>query len=98
VAVAHPVIRRDRIAAFGVHDADGEAVVVVAEPVRETDGEHADPVEVARAVRRAVSREHDIAVRDFRLVPPGTVPRTSSGKLSRTATRSWFLTTRGGDG
>ncbi|GAB3005294.1 fatty acyl-AMP ligase [Amycolatopsis acidiphila] len=89
-AQAHPAIRRDRVAAFGVRDARGEGVVVVAEQARETE---VDPKEVSRAVLRAVGREHEVALRSFRLVPPGALPRTSSGKVARSAAR-----TRYGDG
>jgi acyl-CoA synthetase (AMP-forming)/AMP-acid ligase II len=90
VARAHSAIRPDRIAAFAIPTTEGEAVVVVAERARDTDG---DPEEVARAVRQAVSQEHDLALRAFHLVPVGAVPRTSSGKVSRSAAR-----TRYGDG
>lgn len=89
-AQAHPAIRRDRVAAFGVSDARGEGVVVVAEQVREAE---VDPKEVSRAVLRAVGREHEVALRSFHLVPPGALPRTSSGKVSRPA-----ALTRYGDG
>jgi acyl-CoA synthetase (AMP-forming)/AMP-acid ligase II len=87
VARAHPAIRPDRIAAFAIPAAEGEGVVVVAERARDTDG---DPEEVARAVRRAVSQEHDVALRAFHLVPVGAVPRTSSGKVSRSAARARY--------
>ncbi|TNC28728.1 fatty acyl-AMP ligase [Amycolatopsis alkalitolerans] len=86
-AQAHPAIRRDRVAAFGVQDARGEGVVVVAERVRQTE---VDPKEVSRAVLRAVGREHEIALRSFHLVPPGALPRTSSGKVSRSAAKKVY--------
>jgi acyl-CoA synthetase (AMP-forming)/AMP-acid ligase II len=86
-AQAHPAIRRDRVAAFGVSDARGEGVVVVAERVRDLE---VDPKEVARAVLRAVGREHEVALRSFHLVPTGALPRTSSGKVSRSAARTRY--------
>jgi acyl-CoA synthetase (AMP-forming)/AMP-acid ligase II len=89
-AQAHPAIRRDRVAAFGVSDGRREGVVVVAERMPESE---VDPKEVSRAVLRAVGREHEVALRAFHLVPPGALPRTSSGKVSRSAAR-----TRYGDG
>jgi len=39
----------------------------------------------------SVVAEHDVALRDFRLLEPGTVPRTSSGKVARGAARAAFL-------
>lgn len=84
---AHPAIRADRVAAYGVSDDRGEGVVVIAEWVRDAD---ADELEVTRAARRAVSREHGVAVRAMRLVSPGELPRTSSGKISRSAARARY--------
>jgi acyl-CoA synthetase (AMP-forming)/AMP-acid ligase II len=87
VANAHPAIRRDRVAAFAVADEHGEGVMVVAELV---PGADADEGELGRAARAAVATEHDLAIREFRTVPAGTVPRTSSGKIARSAARARF--------
>jgi long chain fatty acid CoA FadD26 len=46
---------------------------------------------VARAVRGAVSARHGLRLADVVLVPPGTVARTSSGKVSRALTRKRYL-------
>ncbi|MTD59474.1 fatty acyl-AMP ligase [Amycolatopsis pithecellobii] len=86
-AQAHPAIRRDRVAAFGVNDARGEGVVVVAERLRDAE---AVPKDVSRAILRAVGREHEIAVRSVQLVEPGALPRTSSGKVARSATKERY--------
>ncbi|MDV9178982.1 fatty-acid--CoA ligase, partial [Streptomyces sp. W16] len=50
-----------------------------------------DPKEVAAAVRAAVSARHGLRLADVLLLPPGTVPRTTSGKISRTLTRARYL-------
>jgi acyl-CoA synthetase (AMP-forming)/AMP-acid ligase II len=89
VEEAHPAVGRHRVAAFSVQAADGEAMVVVAEVSR-----HAvdvDASEVAAAVRHAVSARHGVAVHDVVLVVPNDVPRTSSGKIARSATREKYL-------
>ncbi|MHC5909135.1 hypothetical protein ACVNF4_35505, partial [Streptomyces sp. S6] len=44
-----------------------------------------------RAVRAAVSARHGLRLAEVLLVPPGAVPRTSSGKVSRTLTRARYL-------
>ena len=91
---AHPVIRRDRVAAFAVPGGGGvdrDHLVVVAERARRVDAGHVDPAEVARAVRGAVSAHHDLRLHDFLLVEPGMVPRTSSGKIARSASRERYL-------
>lgn len=82
VARAHPAIRRDRVAAFGVSDERGEGVVVVAEW-----DERPEPKEVTRAVFRAVAAAHEVSLRAVRLVTAGELPRTSSGKVARAATK-----------
>ncbi|SFW84712.1 fatty acyl-AMP ligase [Amycolatopsis australiensis] len=89
---AHPAIRRDRVAAFGVTDERGEGAMVVAECVRDAG---ADVKEVTRAVLRAVSREHDLTLRAVHLVPSGGLPRTSSGKVARSAARARYGGARG---
>jgi long chain fatty acid CoA FadD26 len=88
---AHPAVRRDRLAAFGVPGAAGERVVVVAEHVRAKRLTEIDVPAVVRAVRAAVSGRHGLRLAEFVLVPPGVVPRTSSGKVSRTLTRERYL-------
>ncbi|MFJ7210382.1 fatty acyl-AMP ligase [Amycolatopsis sp. NPDC098790] len=84
VEAAHPAIRQARVAAFAVRDGGGEGVAVVA-------GCTAPGDDVETAVRRAVSAGHDLPLRALWLVPPGAVPRTSSGKVSRAAARDrWW--------
>ncbi|KFG05533.1 fatty acyl-AMP ligase [Streptomyces scabiei] len=87
----HPAVRRDRLAAFGVPDGSGERVVVVAEHARGVPVADLDVPALVRTVRAAVSARHGLRLADVVLVPPGTVPRTSSGKVSRTLTRERYL-------
>ena len=90
VEEAHEVIAQRRLAAFSIPTDGGEALVVVAERYRHVDatGKLAD---AAAAAREAVSREHAIALHDFVLVEPDTIPRTSSGKIARKASRTAYL-------
>ena len=55
------------------------------------DTESVDQSRVRARVRAAVSRRYDVRVRDVLVVEPGSVPRTSSGKLSRSACRDRYL-------
>ncbi|MFI8301299.1 fatty acyl-AMP ligase [Streptomyces nigra] len=91
VQEAHPAIRPHHIAAFAVTSDDGESLVVVAEHRRDLD--HPDMLveEVAQAVRTAVAKRHGIRVHDFVLAPPGAIPHTTSGKVSRSACRKQYL-------
>ncbi|GAP45637.1 fatty acyl-AMP ligase [Streptomyces azureus] len=86
-----PVVRRDRLAAFAVPGGGGERVVIVAEHARTARLAELDVPAVVRAVRGAVSARHGLRLADVVLVPPGTVPRTSSGKVSRALTRARYL-------
>jgi len=88
---AHPVIRRDRVAAFAAPGEAGDRLVVVAERTRQAAVERVDPAEVTRAVRAAVSTRHGAPLHDFRLVRPGAIPRTSSGKIARSACCERYL-------
>jgi fatty acid CoA ligase FadD32 len=88
---AHPAIRPDRVAAFAAPVEDGPCLVVVAERARQNGGGPADVAEVARAVRAAVSAHHGIGLLDFRLLRPGAIPRTSSGKIARSACLERYL-------
>jgi fatty-acyl-CoA synthase len=76
--------------AFGVHDArkGTQDLVVVCERRKGDDGSHED---VARMLRRDVLAELDVIVSDVRFVERGTIPRTTSGKVGRRASRDRYL-------
>ena len=48
------------------------------------------PAEIVRDIRRAVWQHHDLALHDVVLAEPGTIPRTTSGKVSRTECRARY--------
>ncbi|MFF5182822.1 fatty acyl-AMP ligase [Streptomyces sp. NPDC000345] len=91
VESAHPAVRRHHTAAFSVLTDDGERLVVVAEHARDLAAPHSVLEEATRAVRAAVSTAHAVAVHDFVLAGPGTVPHTTSGKVARGACRERYL-------
>ncbi|WP_410650167.1 fatty acyl-AMP ligase [Amycolatopsis sp. cmx-4-54] len=93
VAAAHPVLGPERVAAFSVDGDEGEGVVVVAERARKSSD--LDEAEIARAATRAVAERHDVRLRAFFLVKPGGLPRTSSGKVARSAARTRYWTADG---
>ena len=45
-----------------------------------------------KAIRTAVVEEHDLSIFAIKLLKPGTIPKTSSGKIQRNACRIAFLT------
>jgi acyl-CoA synthetase (AMP-forming)/AMP-acid ligase II len=91
VEKSHPALRAGCSAAFSV-EADGEErVAIVVEVARRADAE-LDVKPVYKAIRKAVAEEHDLSVYAIKLLKPGTIPKTSSGKIQRTACRNGFLT------
>ncbi|SDP38599.1 Acyl-CoA synthetase (AMP-forming)/AMP-acid ligase II [Actinacidiphila guanduensis] len=91
VQEAHALIRTDHVAAFSLTVDTEERLVVVAEHSRQESATDRHRAEVARAVRQAVAVGHGVSVHDFVLAAPGTVPRTTSGKVSRSACRTHYL-------
>jgi len=89
-AAASALVRRGYVAAFSA-PADGadECLVVIAEKATGTN--RSDPAPAIEAIRAAVSRRHGITPVDVRLLPAGSIPRTTSGKLARRACRTQYL-------
>ncbi|WP_263170826.1 fatty acyl-AMP ligase [Streptomyces sp. SCSIO ZS0520] len=90
VQSALAVVRRDRLTAVGVPAADGtgEELVVIAEHRRGLAPGPAEAREALALARAAVSARHGVRLADLVLVAPGAVPRTSSGKVARAASRA----------
>ena len=84
---SHPALRPTASAAFTVNVKNSERLVVVqelefrAKPNLE---------EVMNAIRQAVTEEHEVQVYAVVLIKPGSIPKTSSGKIQRRATRAQF--------
>ena len=87
---SHPKLRTDGGAAIAVNVDGSEQLVVVQEVERGFDPA-TDQDEALDAIRRAIAEQHGIAVHGIQLVKRGTVPKTSSGKLQRQATRAAYL-------
>ena len=79
-------IRRGRVVAFGTTtDAGPDRTVVIAEPSGTVPA-----AELADAIRRRIIDVCGLVVDDVVLVPSGTVARTTSGKLKRSATKMLY--------
>lgn len=92
-AAADPVLRAGGAAAFQPGPAAPD-VVLVAEVSRDGIAALADPgaaAAVREAVARAVGLECDLRLAEVVLVQPGSVPKTSSGKIRRRETRERYL-------
>ncbi|MET8585657.1 fatty acyl-AMP ligase [Streptomyces collinus] len=90
--LSHPALRPGCTAAFsvdaGAAGADGEQPVLVAEIALDDAGESE---KITDLVRSAVGEAHGLSVREVVLVRPGTIPKTSSGKIQRRGTRAAYL-------
>lgn len=84
-AASHPAIRGGGVAAFA-HGADDAEVALIVEIAARTKEEEAQ--DVAAAVRRALAHEHGVVPSLVTLTMPGTVLKTSSGKVQRAACRA----------
>ncbi|MFD8419428.1 fatty acyl-AMP ligase [Streptomyces sp. NPDC059668] len=87
--MSHWALRPGCTAAFSVDAGEeGEQPVVVAETAPEALGESEKIVDL---IRGAIGEAHGLPVRDVVLVHPGTIPKTSSGKIQRRASRAAYL-------
>ncbi|MFF3577202.1 fatty acyl-AMP ligase [Streptomyces mirabilis] len=87
--MSHGALRPGCTAAFSVDGGvEGEQPVIVAETAPDAA---ADSERITEVIRSAIGEAHGLAVRDVVLVHPGTIPKTSSGKIQRHASRAAYL-------
>ena len=84
-----PALRSGCGAAFSVEIAGEERLVVVQEVAARRDG--VDLSAVVESIRESVTLNHDLQVYAVVLIEPGSIPKTSSGKIRRRACRQAFL-------
>jgi 1-acyl-sn-glycerol-3-phosphate acyltransferase len=83
-------IRKGCIVAFGLKDeASGTEKLIVVAEVRDRDPKNLAPI--SAAVTEQISRGFGLPPDRVELVPPGSIPKTSSGKLRREETRQLFI-------
>ena len=77
-------VRKGRCIAFGSSDSDGEIVVAL----EARDG--VETVGLASEVSRSVSSSIGVAPKEVLVLPRGAIPKTTSGKLRRSAIREAY--------
>jgi fatty-acyl-CoA synthase len=75
-------VRTGNVVAFSTKNLDGESVVVIAETRDEQRS-----AELRKEIRNHLARKIGISPDDVVVVPPATLPKTSSGKLKRFETK-----------
>jgi acyl-CoA synthetase (AMP-forming)/AMP-acid ligase II len=85
---SHPQLEGNECAAFAIDGERAEELVLVVElpQARASAG-----TELRGAIREALARIHQVAVRDVHFVPRRALPRTTSGKLQRFEVRARYL-------
>lgn len=86
---SHPALRPGCSAAFSVEKAGEERLVVVQEVERHS--QDLDVEKMAGAIRQAVAETHELQVYDLVFIKPGSLPKTSSGKIQHQACRAHYL-------
>jgi fatty-acyl-CoA synthase len=86
VASAVPGVRKGRVAAFRGPDHGGTDTLVVAVETRSDD----TPA-LRSDVTRAVVSKVGVRPRDVLVLPPGSLPKTTSGKMRRSEVRRRYL-------
>jgi acyl-CoA synthetase (AMP-forming)/AMP-acid ligase II/acyl carrier protein len=80
-------------AAFAVEVEGKEQLVVIQEVDRPTL-QQTDFDSLLGSIRQAITDQHDLQIHTLLLLKPGSIPRTSSGKIQRSTCRHLFLTQR----
>jgi len=88
VQKSHKLLRPLAGGAFTIIHEGRERLVIVNEIER---GRNHNYEEIFQAIRREVSAEHELPVDAIVLIKPGSIPKTSSGKIQRHACKAGFL-------
>ncbi|MEG4404815.1 amino acid adenylation domain-containing protein [Microcoleus sp. MON2_D5] len=86
---SHPSLRQGAIAAFSVEVAGEEQLVIVQELQSRKAPENAE--EIISAIRSSIAQEYEVQVYGVVLIKPGSIPKTTSGKIQRRAAYADFL-------
>lgn len=90
VQKSHPALRPFSGVAFSV-EANGQERLVIVQEVERSHLRRLDVDEVIKSIRQAISLEHELQVYGIQLLVTNSLPKTSSGKIQRHASRNAFL-------
>jgi len=86
---SHPSLRPWAIATFSVEVAGEEQLVIVQELDSRKAPDNAE--EIISAIRSRIAQEYEVQVYGVVLIKPGSIPKTTSGKIQRRAAYADFL-------
>jgi amino acid adenylation domain-containing protein len=86
---SHQSLRPGCTAAFALQRDGGEVVAIA----QEVDQGYPQPEleKIAACIRAAIAKQHQVLCETVLLLPPGTIAKTSSGKIQRFASRQSYL-------
>jgi acyl-CoA synthetase (AMP-forming)/AMP-acid ligase II len=84
-------LRENCGAAFSVPDESGEETLVIVQEVERTARHTIDTDEIRGRIREAIADSHELSARHIALIRPGTLPKTTSGKIQRKLARGLWL-------
>jgi acyl-CoA synthetase (AMP-forming)/AMP-acid ligase II len=87
----HAALRQNCGAAFAAPDEHGEEMLVVVQEISRTERNRIDPRELKGLIRERIADQHELFARHVVLIRPGSVPKTTSGKIQRGRTRTLWL-------
>src|SRR5262245_27339638 len=88
---SHPALRRYCGAVFSVLNENTEEKVVLVQEVERVHRRDLEIDEIIGCIREAVVNEHEIAIDSIVLIRPGSIPKTTSGKIQRNLARRMWL-------
>ena len=88
---SHSLLTPGAGTAFSIEKDDEEKLVITHELERHYRHQEVDLDDVIKAIRSAVWEQHELDVYCVVLLKPGSIPKTSSGKIQRRACREAFL-------
>ena len=89
IAASHHAIRIEGCAVFALHEEGIERIVALVEMhPRELE----DMEDIEKMIQGAVAEAHELQLHDIRLIMPGGIPKTTSGKTRHFLCRDLYLT------
>lgn len=91
VQAQHPALRQNGGAAFSVPDERGDEILVVVQEIERTERNRIDADEIKGQIRESLADQHELSARHIVLIKPGSLPKTTSGKIQRRRARQLWL-------